>query len=339
MLPSGAKNGANAAQKRPIRYNAAMNVTSRTPLPPRLTAKQGLGLLKDLLQALMPESGDYPTPVPGLTLYRRHREDAEHRPVIYDPELIIIAQGEKHVRLGAESFSFGEGSAFVTGVDIPTACALRRVSPERPFLSLVVTLDRALLAELIAADIPPAPGMAPEAAGRTRRGIMVEALDGDLLDAALRLTELAARPEAAPTLAPLFTREIHFRLLTGPFGPGLRALGAAGSPGDRMARVIRLLREEFDKPLAVPELARQAGMSETSFYKHFKRITGMSPLSFQKRLRLDQAQRLMLGRELNASEAALAVGYESLQQFSREYKRLFGAPPRRDIMRRKRGGE
>ena len=319
-----------------------MNDTKRTHHTPRLAAEQGLRLLRELLSSLMPEPGDYPTPIPGLTLYRRHQEDAEHQPVIYAPELIIIAQGEKHVRLGAESFAFGGGSAFVTAVDIPTACALRRVSPDHPFLSLVVTLDRALLAELVAAGVPSsAPREAPETTvpRRTRRGIMVADLDGDLLDAALRLTELVEQPEAAPTLAPLFFREIHFRLLTGPFGPILRALNAAGSPGDRMARTIRLLREDFDKPLSVADLAQQAGMSASTFHKHFKRITGMSPLRFQKRLRLEYAQRLMLGREMNASEAAQAVGYESLQHVSREYKRLFGEPPRRDIMRRKRSGE
>ena len=225
--------------------------------------------------------------------------------------------------------------------EIPAgACALRQVSPDHPFLSLVVTLDRALFAELIAAGGAPSPEEASEAVGlrRTRRGIMVAELDGDLLDAVLRLTELALQPDAAPTLAPLFFKEIHFRLLNGPFGPILRALNAAGSLGSRMAQTIRLLREDFDKPLLVATLARQADMSLSTFHKHFKRITGMSPLRFQKRLRLEYAQRLMLGREMNASEAAQAVGYESLQHFSREYKRLFGDPPRRDIMRR-RGGE
>ena len=303
-----------------------MNDTHRTP---RLTTEQGLLLLKELLMELMPEPGDYPTPIPGLTLYRRHVEDIEHQPVIYTPQLVIIAQGEKHVRMGADSFTFGGGSAFVTGVDMPTACAIRGMSPERPYLSLVVDLDRALLVELAEAITP----------ARPRRGGMVADLDGDLLDAVLRLTELVGRPEAAPTLAPLFTKEIHYRLLTGPFGASLGALNAAGSPGSLMARAIRLLREDFDKPLSVAALARQAGMAVSTFHKYFKEITGMTPLRFQKHLRLEHARRLMLSRELNATEAALAVGYESLQHFSREYKRLFGAPPRRDIMRRKRGGE
>ena len=144
MLPHTAKSGANAAQGSSTLYTAPMNDmndTNRTPLTPRLTPEQGLRLLKELLLSLMPEPGNYPTPVPGLTLYRRNQEDAEHHPVIYEPELIIIAQGEKHVRLGAGSFAFGGGSAFVTAVDIPTACALRRVSPEQPFLSC--TLQRA----------------------------------------------------------------------------------------------------------------------------------------------------------------------------------------------------
>ena len=280
----------------------------------------------------MPAAGDYPTPVPGLAFYRRHMDDVEHQPIVYEPVLIVIAQGEKHVRLGSDAFTYGEGGAFVTGVDMPTACAVRRASPDHPFLSLALDLDRALLAEMLfeAGDMADA-----EPAGRSG---MVAELDLDLLDATLRLVELAGQPEAAKTLAPLVVREIHYRLLTGPFGPVLRTLCAAGSPGDRIAHAIRLLKSDFDQPLAVATLARQAGMSESVFYRHFKRITGMSPMQFQKRLRLERAQRLMLTRALNASEAALAVGYESLQHFSRDYKRFFGEPPRRDIMRM-RGGE
>ena len=300
----------------------------------RITAEQGLRLLRDRLLALMPEPGDWPEAAPGLALYRRHADDAEHQPIIYEPVLIIIAQGEKRVRLGPDAFTYGAGGAFLTGVDIPTACAVRGASPDHPFLSLAVGLDRALLAEMAETASGAAGGAVAQP---VRRGCMVAAPDANLLDAVLRLVELAGQPEAAKTLAPLFLREIHYRLLTGPFGESLRALNAAGSPGGRIAKAIRLMRGDFEKPLAVPELARFSGMSVAAFHRHFKTVTGMSPVQFQKRLRLERAQRLMLTEALNATEAALAVGYESMQHFSRDYKRLFGDPPRRDIMRMRDG--
>ena len=295
---------------------------------PRVDLERSKAILKQKLLRLMPEQGDYPAPFDGMTLYRRHSNDMGHQPIVYQPVIIVIAQGEKSVRIGSDEYTYGDSSYFVTGVDIPTACAVRGVSPEHPFLSLALNVDRSLIARL-AAEIPPPEGVQESFS----RGAMITRLDEGFMDAILRMVELVEHPEHAATLEPLLLRELHYRLLVGPFGKQLRSINSFGTPNNQIAQAILWLKTHFKQPLAVENLARQANMATSTFHKHFKEVTALSPLQFQKRLRLEQAQRLMLTQNVDASRAAREVGYDNLQQFTREYKRLFGEPPHRDIVK------
>ena len=276
----------------------------------------------------MPNQGDYPIKFCNMTMYRRDVSDSEHVPIVYEPVLIIIAQGEKSIRIGTETQIYGEGSYFITGVDMPTACAVQGVSPEHPFLSLALKLDRNLIARLTVEA--PQVDVSREL---STRGAMIASLDAGLIDAVLRLVELVDQPDHATALAPLIVREIHYRLLTGQFGAQLRSINMSGTPSNNIAQSILWLKHNYKQLLFIDELAQIAHMAPSTFHKHFKEVTGMSPLQFQKRLRLERAQQLMLTQNLDASQAALEVGYENPQQFGREYKRLFGDPPHRDIVK------
>lgn len=296
----------------------------------RIDLERSKAVLKEKLLRLMPEQGDYPAPFDGMMLYRRHNNDAEHQPIVYRPVIIVIAQGEKSVRIGPDAFIYGDSSYFVTGIDMPAACAVQGVSPEHPFLSLSLDLDRSLIAQM-ATEVPPT----TDGHMHYSRGTMITELDPGFMDAILRLVELVEHPEQAGMLAPLVIKEIHYRLLIGPFGNQLRTINIYGSPCNQIAQATAWLRKNFSKPLAVDDLARQANMATSTFHKHFKEVTALSPLQYQKRLRLAEAQRLMLTLGYDTAQACMAVGYESLTQFNREYKRLYGEPPRRNIAQMK----
>jgi len=213
-------------------------------------------------------------------------------------------------------------------VDMPSSSFITAASPERPFLAVSLLLDKVLITRL-AAETP-----LPSSLGKdSHKGISVASVDPDVLDAFLRLVELLGKPEQIPVLAPLIIREIHYRLLIGPQGGHLRRLNTFGTQSNQIAQAITWLRENFKKPLLVDELAQKVHMATSTFHRHFKEVTTLSPLQFHKRLRLFEAQRLMLAENENASTAGLAVGYESPTQFNREYKRLFGEPPHRDVVR------
>lgn len=285
--------------------------------------------LKEKLLDLMPEAGEYFAPFGGAVLHRVHTT-MNARPTVLKPVVVVIAQGEKCVRTEQAEYIYGESSYFIVGVDMPSTCAMKETSPENPFLSMVLDLDRGLIAQ-IAAEIPPTPGSHDAASG----GAMVADLDSDLIDAFLRLVELVERPEQAAMLAPLVIKEIHYRLIAGPYGNQLRAINTVGTLSNQIAQAVGWLRDNYKQPLQVDELARLVNMGTSTFHKHFKWITSLSPLQYQKRLRLEEAQRLMLTQGFDASSACVAVGYENMAQFNREYKRLYGDPPRRDIVRMK----
>ena len=294
----------------------------------RVDFEKSKAILKNKLLYMMPNQGDYPVKFCNMTMYRRDVSDREHVPIVYEPVLIIIAQGEKSIRIGTETQIYGEGSYFITGVDMPTACAVQGVSPETPFLSLALKLDRSLIARLTVEA--PQVDVSREL---LTRGAMIASLDAGLIDAVLRLMELVDQPDHATALAPLIVREIHYRLLTGQFGAQLRSINMSGTLSNNIAQSILWLKHNYKQLLFIDELAQIAHMAPSTFHKHFKEVTGMSPLQFQKRLRLERAQQLMLTQNLDASQAALEVGYENPQQFGREYKRLFGDPPHRDIVK------
>jgi AraC-like DNA-binding protein len=289
-----------------------------------------LQALKDRLLRLMPEPEAYPAAIlaaiEGLRLVRR---EADIRvDCIDDPLVGVIVQGHKRALIADVEYRCGAGQIFAIGMDLPSMNQITGATPETPHLALAIPLDRYILFQL-AADLPPQ----PLSGAKVYKGVTVADATSELLDAFLRLLNLLDTPERIPVFAPMIIREIHYYLLTGPKGEDFRLLGTAESPNNQIARAVSWLREHYQDTFKLAELAGQVRMSQTSLCRHFSRITGMSPLQFQKRLRLYEAQRLMLTEKKGAETAAFAVGYESPTQFSREYKRQFGEPPYRDIER------
>jgi len=265
------------------------------------------------------------TAMPHLSLIRADAPSTP-TPAVYEASLCLIAQGSKRVSIGEHSVVYDAAHYLLVSVDLPLVGHVLDASPERPYLCCKIDLDAAMLADL----------MASEGGGVARTDLPVLGVypgDPDLIDAACRLVGLLDRPDMIRPLAPLIEREILYRLLTGPHGPMLRHIATAGSHLNQVSRAIAAIRRRFDAPIRIDDVAAEAGMSSSSLHVHFKAITRMTPLEYQKQLRLQEARRLMLAEGATASTAGFAVGYESPSQFSREYRRLFGAPPRADIER------
>jgi AraC-like DNA-binding protein len=268
--------------------------------------------------------GVHETAVPALRL-SRFSAPSDLTALVYEPCLCVVAQGAKEVLLADETYRLDPAQALLVSVDLPVTARVVEASPGRPYLAVRLTLDPAVVGELLA-DCTTRTPLGPPA-----RAIAVTAAEPPLLDAVGRLVALLDFPQDVGTLAPLVLREVTYRLLTGPQGLRLRQIAAAGAPAHRIARAIRWLNDNFADTLRVESLAKRVGLSPSAFHLHFKGVTALSPLQYQKRLRLQEARRLMLGEGLDAAEAAFRVGYESPSQFSREYRRRFGAPPRQDV--------
>lgn len=266
-------------------------------------------------------------PLGGLRLYR-HSMPLERIHSLAAPSLCMVAQGSKEFLLGECRYRYDPLHYLLVTVDVPSAGQVIEASKERPFLGLRLDLTPALVNSVMAEV-----GQAPPPTSIDRRAIAVSAVDANLLDAAVRLVRLLDCPEDAQALLPLITHEIVYRLLRGEQGGRLWQLARVGSYAPDIVRAIELLRQEFDQPLRIERLARDLGMSVSGFHHHFKAVTALSPLQFQKRLRLLEARRLMLDQNLDAATAALRVGYRDASHFNREYKSLFGAPPIRDVRR------
>jgi AraC-like DNA-binding protein len=271
--------------------------------------------------------GDYPTAFPALSLHRR-KLPTEPMHCIYGLGLGIVAQGGKQVMLGGEVMDYGPGQSMLTTIDLPVVAHVTQASARKPFLGMMLTLEAHAIVQL-AADIE----LPPMRKDQGYRSLSIETLDAALLDALVRLLALLDEPALLPRLAPLIQQEITIRLLVGPHGPYLRQLASAGSPGRQIAKTVAWLKQHYAQALDVEELAIRVHMSPSTFRQHFRAITGVSPLQYQKQLRLQEARQLMLNQDLDAGNASGRVGYESASQFSREYRRLFGAPPQRDITR------
>lgn len=297
----------------------------------RFSVEEGRAALREILLELLPEAGRFPTPIEGFALHRYDHPDTA-KPHFYNPILIVAVQGKKWVRIGIKDISFGEHTCFIAGVNMPVTSCLVEATPQMPYLSMSLDLDRHLMAAL-AAKTPQPSEYNPD----TALGAAVQALSPELLDAFLRMLELLDQPEQAKALGALIYQEIHYRLLTTPFGHQLRLLNTVGSQTNKIDQAITWLRENYREILQVDKLAETLNMAPSTLYKHFKEVTSLSPLQYQKRLRLDEAQRLMLVEHYDVIQAALAVGYESANQFSREYKRLFGEPPRKNVVNIKTG--
>jgi AraC-like DNA-binding protein len=245
---------------------------------------------------------------------------------LHQPAFCFVVQGGKRVLLGEEVFWYDPGHYLVFTVDLPVVFQVEEASEERPYFGLRLNLDASLVASVMMES-----GIETKKGDASVKAIDVSPVDADLLDAVVRLIRLLDTPDERKVLAPLITREIVYRLLMGGQGARLSHLLAAGGETRRISRAIEHLRENFDQPLRIDDIARELGMSVSGFHHHFKSVTAMSPLQFQKQIRLQEARRLMLGEDLDAASAGFRVGYEDPSYFSREYKKLFGAPPQRDI--------
>jgi len=266
------------------------------------------------------------TAIPGLSLYRRD-EPTQPTSIMYEPRICMIAQGAKRVLLGDDTYVYDEHHFLIASVDLPTVVQIIKASREKPYLGLVLKLDQRQMSQLMVDSNLPPPR--PQ---QSSRGMATGEVTLPLLNAFQRLIDLLDKTEDIPILAPIIQREIHYRLLVGDQGARLRQIASAGTQSQQIARAIDWLKSNFTRPLRIDDLAKQVNMSTSTFHHHFRALTAMSPLQYQKWLRLNEARQLMLTEHLDAATSAFQVGYESPSQFNREYRRLFGAPPLRDIL-------
>ena len=286
--------------------------------------------LKDILLCHMAEAGSLSTVVPGLRLHRRDVPGIpEH--CFSRPALTLIVQGAKRTLIGREDYRYGAGQCLVAGIAMPNMSYCTEASAEQPYLGLSLELDITLI-ERFAAGLPAGRQAMPQKCSG------VWEADGDLLDTLCRLAALLDAPERMAGLAPLLTQQAHLLLLLGPQGGLLRTLGTRGSGNHQMQRGINLLIERMAQPLDVEELARHTHMAASTFRRRFRSVTGMSPTLYHKHLQLYEAQRLILEEQTDVAEAAHRVGYESLSQFNRDYRRILGSSPARHA-RLLRGGD
>lgn len=270
-----------------------------------------------------------PTPIPGLMMKCIEAPGAVLR-AVSKPAICLVLQGAKLIQVGRQEQVFCAGESFIIGADMPVMSRILHATPDTPYLAVALQLEMATLCDL-AAHLTERP-----AADRTtERTLFAEDTNAALADCALRLTRLIDRPDAIPLLRPGIAQELHYWLLSGQHGEALRRLAEPTSQVGRVGAAIALLRAEYRKRIPVETLAGRAGMSLTAFYRSFKSVTSITPGQYQKRLRLIEARRLMLEDGVSASSAAFQVGYESVSQFSREYRRFFQAPPRQDTLRRR----
>jgi AraC-like DNA-binding protein len=286
--------------------------------------------LAERIARAIPEDGAV-EPLKGLRL---NRASSSTGPLhgVSEPSFCVIAQGSKELLLGDSRYRYDPAHYLLATVELPVVGRVIEASAERPYLSLRLELDPALVGSVMVE----AGHLSAQSRGDAR-AIDVSPLGAELLDATVRLVRLLDSPAEERVLRPLITREIVYRLLMGEQGNRLRHLALLGGPTDRIAEAVERLRREFDRPLRIDSLARELGMSVSGFHHHFKAVTAMSPLQFQKQLRLQEARRVMLGENLDAASAGYRVGYDDASQFSREYKRLFGQPPMRDMERLREG--
>ncbi|HGM5581777.1 TPA: AraC family transcriptional regulator N-terminal domain-containing protein [Pseudomonas putida] len=284
----------------------------------------------ELADLILRHAGDPhgpPTAIEQLYL-SRYEDNIRSKPGLALPALCVMAQGSKSLFLGDQQYAYDPLHYMVVSVTMPISRVRLDASPENPVLGLRIDLDAAEISQLIAEN---GPMLVPSV--QSGLGLYVEKTDAHLLDALLRLVRLLDTPRDIPMLAPLFRREILYRLLRGPQGHRLYEIALANSQTHRVSQAITWLNKHFHLPLRIEELAREVNLSTSTLHHRFKAVTSMSPLQYQKQLRLQEARRLMLNDGLEAAVAGYRVGYESPSQFSREYSRLYGAPPIRDMAR------
>lgn len=284
------------------------------------------------IAALTRAEGDTPTGIHGLRLYRRS-VPTSCASAAYQPSLVVFAQGEKRIDVGRTTYVCNGTTFLLTSVDLPVLSQVTKASAKEPILGLILDLDMTLVREILAQQefhLSDAPALT--------LGMAIGTTPPELLGACLRLLDLAGTPRDIPFLGPLLQREIIYRLLCGPLGSHLRAIATLGEQGNRTAKAVTWLRANYAKPLRVHELAGVARMGVSTLHHQFRSLTAMSPLQYQKQIRLHVARERMLHEGLDAASAAFEVGYESASQFSREYSRFFGMPPIRDVKARRLNG-
>jgi len=289
--------------------------------------------LSEILLKKAPDEGIYTTSIPGVEVFRKN-SPSHCVSAVYDPALCLIAQGSKTVKLGDKEILYGPLTYMIATVELPVIGQVVQASEEEPYLAIKMAIDPKEVADVVL-EIGDKQPVKQE---KCPCGLSIAPVDYGILDAMSRLAKLLDSPADAKYLAPLIKREIIYRALVGEMGVWIRNSVKADSQAHRISRVIEELKARFAEPLRVSELADNANMSESALYHNFKEVTRMSPVQYQKKLRLHEARRLMLSEGLEASTARFKVGYESPSHFSREYSRMFGAPPRADVMKL-RGGE
>jgi len=310
--------------------SAAMDKTGKRSLAGTISAQATE--LTGLIGRNIDADGMSATSIPRLFLMRASQL-TEPLPVVYEPALCIVAQGRKQVILADEVYYYGPEQCLVISVDLPVVGQVIEATPATPYLCMRLDLDPGMLSALMLEL-----GQVVtrnQRAERLRLGLSISPVDPPLLDAVVRLARLLETPEDIPILAPLVEREILYRLLSGEYGGRLRQIATADSRLASVNRAISWLKRNYAAPFRIETIAREARLSPSALHHSFKSVTAMSPLQYQKQLRLQEARRLMLGQAMDAATAGHQVGYESPSQFSREYSRLFGAPPSRDIARLK----
>jgi AraC-like DNA-binding protein len=269
--------------------------------------------------------GMHRTAVEGLHCIRLSRPHLQ-LPTVYHPCICVIVQGTKQVLLEDEIYRYSPPQFLAVSVDLPLVGQVIEASDAEPYLCLAIDIDARQITDLIAQS-----GDASWSRGETSRGLFVGDLDAVTQDSVLRLARLLDAPRDIPALAPLALREFHYRVLSGPYGRAIAQMAIAGSNTHKIGQIIRRIKTRIAEPIRVEELASMANMSPSSFHQHFKAVTAMSPVQYQKRLRLTEARHILLAEKADAASAAYRVGYQSVSQFSREYARMFGAPPIRDV--------
>ncbi|NUU43175.1 AraC family transcriptional regulator [Tardiphaga robiniae] len=285
--------------------------------------------IADIIARYAANGSDHPTGLASLYL-KRQTEPTQLVHTAQWPCFGLVAQGAKRLQLGTETYTYAAGDYVLVSLDLPMSSCIVEASEAQPHLGMGFAIDPQLLKEVLGrfgnghADAPAHPQL-PE------RGVVVAKSSADLLDATLRLLRLLDRPQDIPVMAPLLEQEVLYRLLVGPYGARLRQIALAESPSNKVAKAISWLRSNYASPLRIEDLADRVGMSESSLHHNFKTVTAMTPMQYQKQLRLHEARRLMLVERLDVGSAGYAVGYQSPSQFSREYARLYGQPPIRDV--------
>lgn len=290
-----------------------------------LRMEQALQQLALLISRHAPSNGTHQTAVPSLKLMYA-AQPSEPMESVYKPSICVVAQGAKMALLADETYRYDPSSYLVTSVELPISGRIIEASPEIPYLSLKLSFDADIILDIVKEMNDPE-SVPVEAS----RGITVSRTSPELLEALVRLMQLLDAPQDIPIISPLVIREILYRVLQSEQGVLFHQFAISGSHAHNIAQAIQLINRQYNRPLVVEQLAKSVNMSTSAFHKHFKRVTAMSPLQYQKTVRLQEARRLMLTESVQATEAAYRVGYESPSQFSREYARMYGRPPMLDV--------